>query len=235
MSPAQCAQFERMLEEQPDGPLSAVASAHIENCEDCRILWSDIEAIRTAGIEWGSEEVEPPEYLWASLRQRLESEGLIREGLIREGLIRERSAQRGWLSAWFGVTPRWTLAGAGLSLVLIAAMLAGYHISESNSAAVLPMRLTRAAVRPKLVASDLGKTLDGDLKRVFDSLPEANPVLASSLRENLGIVDNLIAVCEQSVREQPNDPLARDYLYGAYEQKAVLLATATDRSALEGQ
>jgi hypothetical protein len=42
-------------------------------------------------------------------------------------------------------------------------------------------------------------------------------------------------VCEKSVREQPDDAVARDYLYGAYEQKAVLLATAMDRSAMEGQ
>ena len=95
------------------------------------------------------------------------------------------------------------------------------------------MRMSIAT--PKMEVSDLGKTLDGDLKRVLDSFPEGNALLASSLRENLGIVDNLIAVCEKSVREQPDDPMARDYLYGAYEQKAVLLATATDRSALEGQ
>src|SRR3984893_9926117 len=225
MSPTQCGQFERMLEEQPDGPLSAEASAHMNGCDDCRVLWSDIEAIRAAGMEWGSEEVEPPAYLWASLRQRLES----------EGLIRERAAQRGWLSAWFGSAPRWALAGASVSLLLIAAMVASYQVNEPNVAGVLPMRLSISAARPKLVASDLATTLDGDLKRVFDSLPEGNPVLASSLRENLGIVDNLIAVCEKSVREQPDDAMARDYLYGAYEQKAVLLATATDRSFLEGQ
>jgi hypothetical protein len=113
-------------------------------------------------------------------------------------------------------------------------MMANYQTSERKSADVLPVRLGMAAT-PKLVAGDLGKTLDGDVKRVFDSLPEGNPVLAISLRENLGIVDNLIADCEKSVREQPDDPMARDYLYGAYEQKAVLLAAATDRSALEGQ
>jgi hypothetical protein len=225
MSPTQCAQFERMLEEQPDGPLSATVAAHMKGCDDCRVLFSDMETIRTAGMEWGNEEVEPPEYLWTSLRQQLES----------EGLIRERSPQRGWLATWFGAAPRWTLAGASVSLLLIAAMLAGYQMNEPNAASVLPMRLGIAAARPKLIASDLGKTLDGDLKRVFDSLPEGNPVLASSLRENLDIVDNLIAVCEKSVREQPDDPMARDYLYGAYEQEAVLLATATDRSALEGQ
>ena len=225
MSPAQCEQFERMLEEQPDGPLSRAASAHMEGCEDCRFLWSEMEAIRTAGMEWGSEEVEPPEYLWSFLRQRLES----------EGLIREKSADRGWLSGWFGAAPRWALAGAFLPLLLIATMLAGYQVNEPNSGAVLPMRFSASAAPSRLVASDLGRTLDGDLQRAFDSLPEGNPVLESSLRENLGIVDNLIAVCERSVSEQPDDPMARDYLYGAYEQKAVLLAAATDRSALEGQ
>ena len=86
MSPIQCAQFEQMLEEHPDGPLPAAASAHMTGCEDCRVLWSDIEAIRTAGMEWGNEEVEPPAYLWTSLRQQLESEGLIRERSARAGL-----------------------------------------------------------------------------------------------------------------------------------------------------
>jgi hypothetical protein len=224
MNPIQCALFERMLEEQPDGPFSAEAAEHLQGCVDCRVLWSDMEAIHAAGLEWGKEEVEPPEYLWSSLRRQLES----------EGLIRGRSTQRGWFSAWFGSAPRWTLAGASVSLLLIAAMMANYQMSERKSADVLPVRLGMAAT-PKLVAGDLGKTLDGDVKRVFDSLPEGNPVLAISLRENLGIVDNLIADCEKSVREQPDDPMARDYLYGAYEQKAVLLAAATDRSALEGQ
>jgi hypothetical protein len=225
MSPTQCAQFEWMLEEQPDGPLSVAALTHMKGCDDCRVLWNDLEAIRTAGMEWGREEVEPPAYLWASLRQQLES----------EGLIRQPSVQPGWLLGWFGAAPRWAMAGAFLSVLIMGSMLASYRVNQSNTTAVLPVRLSVAAAKPKLDAATLGKTLDGDLKRVFDSLPEGDPVLASSLRENLGIVDNLIAVCEESVREQPDDSMARDYLYGAYAQKAVLLAAATDRSALEGQ
>jgi hypothetical protein len=228
MSPTQCAQFERMLAEQPDGPLPAEAAAHMKGCADCRMLWSDVEVIRTTAMEWGSQEAEPPEYLWTALRRQLESEGLIRDS-TRE------SSQRSWFAAWFGVAPRWAVAGASISLLLIAAMLVGYQKYEPSQGALLPMRLGIAAARPKLVAADLGKALEGDSKQVFDSLPEGNTVLTSSLRENLGIVDNLIAVCEKSVREQPDDPMARDYLYGAYEQKAVLLATAMDRSALEGR
>jgi hypothetical protein len=155
--------------------------------------------------------------------------------LESEGLIREKSAKSGWLTGWFGTAPRWAVATASVSLLLVAAFLAGYHHAEANLGTTLPVQFSALPARPKLVSADLGKTLDGDLKRVFDSLPEGNPALASSLRTNLGIVDDLIADCEKSVREQPDDAMARDYLYGAYEQKAVLLATATDRSALEGQ
>ena len=224
MSPIQCAQFEQMLETQPDAPLSGAAGAHMDSCVRCHLLWSDLEAVRAAGAEWGAEEVSPPERIWTALRVQLES----------EGLIRERSGGRDWLASWLGATPRWALAGASVSLLLIAGMLASFQTTESDIRAGLPMRLSIAAA-PKVEISELGKTLDGDLKRVLDSFPEGSALLASSFRENLGIVDNLIAVCEKSVREQPDDPMARDYLYGAYEQKAVLLATATDRSALEGQ
>jgi hypothetical protein len=229
MSPIQCAQFERMLEEQPDGPLPAPSAAHMNGCTDCRLLWSDLEAIRTAGMDWGSEEVAPPEHLWISLRVQMES----------EGLILRSPARAGWWATWFGTGPRWALAGASISLLLIAAMLASLQTNMSEGenfrAALLPAHLIAPRATERLVEADLGKTLDGDLKRVLASLPERNPLLASSLRENLGIVDNLIAVCEKSVREQPNDEMTRDYLYGAYEQKAVLLATAMDRSASEGQ
>jgi hypothetical protein len=230
MSPIQCAQFERLLEEQPDGPLPAPAAAHLNGCSDCRLLWSDLEAIKTAGMEWGSEEVAPPEHLWISLRIEMES----------EGLIQRRPARAAWWANWFGAAPRWALAGASISLLLIAGMLATYQTEtpagkDLRAASLLPAHLSVQGATEKLVAADLGETLDGDLKRVFASLPERNPLLASSLRENLGIVDNLIAVCEKSVRERPNDKMTRDYLYGAYQQKAVLLATAMDRSASEGQ
>jgi len=48
------------------------------------------------------------------------------------------------------------------------------------------------------------------------------------------VVDHFIAMCENSVREQPDNEMAREYLYGAYEQKAELLATAMNRSVTGG-
>jgi hypothetical protein len=59
-----------------------------------------------------------------------------------------------------------------------------------------------------------------------------NPVVTDSLRKNLDIVDNFIAMCEKSVREEPENDVAREYLYGAYQQKAELLAMMVERGAL---
>jgi hypothetical protein len=58
--------------------------------------------------------------------------------------------------------------------------------------------------------------------------------VTDSIRRNLQIVDNFIAMCEKDVREQPDNQMAREYLYGAYQQKAELLATAMNRNMTGG-
>jgi len=50
-----------------------------------------------------------------------------------------------------------------------------------------------------------------------------------ALRQNLDIVDKFIVDCEQRVKEQPEDEIARDYLAGAYQQKAELLSVMMER------
>jgi hypothetical protein len=225
MSSQPCSEFELMLEQEPDGPLPGAAMLHMDLCSSCRLLWNDLETIRALGAELDADEPVPA-HLWPLLRARLEAEGLLRETVTTNPLAR-----------WFASPPRLALAGATVAVLVVAVLLANFHGGESYVANIASSRQFHASLpapTPAL-ANGIGKTLDGDLQRVLESLPEGNPSLASSLRDNLGIVDNLIAVCEKSVRELPDDPIARGYLYGAYQQKAVLLATATDRSALEGQ
>jgi hypothetical protein len=61
------------------------------------------------------------------------------------------------------------------------------------------------------------------------SVPDSNPTVTASLHTNLDIVDNYIALCEKSVNEEPENELARDYLFEAYHQKADLLAQLSER------
>ena len=152
--------------------------------------------------------------------------------LEAEGLVRTAETS-GWLSGWLGRAPRLVLAGTYAAVLLVAVTVASYtsHDRYPANGTILASRKLSVSAAP--LASGLGHTLDGNIKQVMASLPERDIALADSFQHNLGIVDDLIAVCEKSVRELPDDPVARDYLYGAYQQKAVLLATAMDRSTME--
>jgi hypothetical protein len=219
MTTMHCQQFEEMLAQQPEGPLPLAAAGHLESCPRCRLLRDDLQAIGIAAREWGREEPAPPPGLWASIQVQLQAEGLI-----------AAPDPQGWLVRWWNSAPRLELAGAYVLLLLVAAGLAGYR----NNLPADPLDRPNAAAQISQPALDgLGQTLDGNMQRVVASFSEYDGSVALSLRRNLGIIDNLIAVCEQSVREHPGDPLAREYLYGAYQQKADLLSVAMDRSALE--
>ena len=50
-----------------------------------------------------------------------------------------------------------------------------------------------------------------------------------SLRQNLDIVDKFIADCEQRAKQQPQDDLTREYLNGAYQEKAELISVMMER------
>jgi len=208
-----------MLEQQPDGPLPLGAADHLDVCPRCRLLREDLEAIGMAGHEWGRDESSPPPRVWATIHAQLQAEGLIAE-----------PSAPGWSADWLGWTPRLALAGAYLSLLLLASGLAGYRPGPSSNSLDRPNAEVHISA-PSLAG--LGQALDGNMQRVVASFSERDGSVALSLRQNLGIVDNLIAVCEKSVREHPGDPLAREYLYGAYQQKAELLAVAIDRTTLE--
>jgi hypothetical protein len=225
MTNMQCNQLEQILEQQADGPLPDLAVAHISACEACRALTADLDAIHNAAVELGAEAIAPPEHLWITLRNQLEAEGIIYE---------PRPAPQGVKHGWWFAFQRPELAGAFLSLVLVAAGLIGY---SRNS--------TQMAVHPqyefKLTASTVPaaeSVFREELLTVGDeNIPgfqQKDAVVTDSIRRNLNIVDNFIAMCEKSVREQPENEMAREYLYGAYEQKAELLATAMDRSTTGG-
>ena len=53
--------------------------------------------------------------------------------------------------------------------------------------------------------------------------------MTATFRDSLEIVDKFIALCDKTVREEPRNQMAREYLYSAYQQKAELLASMTER------
>ena len=221
----QCHQLEQVLEQQVDGPLPEAAVAHIDACEACRALTADLNAIHDAAIELGVEESAPPERVWVSLRNQLEAEGIIHE---------PRSAPRSMKQGWWFAFQRPALAGAFLSFVLVAASLISYR-GNPTQMAMHPQFAFKQEISTVPSAESVFKeellTVGNESTPGFQ---EQDAAVTDSIRRNLGIADNSIAMCEKSVREQPDNEMAREYLYGAYEQKAELLATAMDHSMTGG-
>ena len=224
----QCEQFEQILEQRDTDALPKPALEHLETCEACRALSEDLYAIHDLAAELGSEEIAPPERLWVSLRNQLEAEGLIRESEeARPSLI---VAKPGWWAAF----QRPAIAGAFLALVIAGASTVGYLSNFAQNTAdsrfVLEPAVSSVPAADSIFKEEV-LTVGNDS---IPGLPPGDGAVTSSLRRNLRLVDNFIAMCEKSVHEQPDNEMAREYLYGAYQQKAELLATATNRSMTGG-
>jgi hypothetical protein len=217
MATINCNDFPIYLEPWMEGQRHPDAQAHVRDCPRCRALVEDLNLIQASAEDWGEAEVEPPAHLWTSLRAQLVEEGLIHE----EQVVSQ--ARRSWFSGWFTGLPRLALAGAYLAaLIAVAFALSGPVNERINRQRWLAgMQNSTTPVRAHLARAEQNTTLS--------SLPDSNPTVTASLHDSLAIVDNHIALCEKSVSEEPENELARDFLYDAYQQKADLLAQLSDR------
>jgi hypothetical protein len=207
----ECREFQNYAERWLEGERHAEAEAHAAACAACGALIADLEAIRAEASSWAGEETDAPARVWTALRAQLEDEGLIRA-----------EEEAGGLARLFPTELRPALAGAYLALLLVAAGLVGW---ESDFGTSRGMQLAGAPPEAASVENELN--LAG--KRVVRGFGQQDTMVMASYRQSLAIVDKFIALCEKSVRENPNSDLAREYLYGAYQQKAELLAAMLER------
>jgi hypothetical protein len=223
MAITKCERFLDHLEPWMEGERRADIQAHFRNCPQCQAILNDLEAIRAEARTWSASETEAPEHVWVSLREQLEQEGLIRDADAHSP-SRERgrvAASQGWLRGLFGGIPRPVLAGGYLAaLIAVAFALSGPIHKKVNEAKWLEgTRIATSPLRAQLNTAEQNSI----------SFANSNSDVSASLHQNLAIVDNYIALCEKSVREEPQNELARDYLYEAYRQKADLLAQMSER------
>jgi hypothetical protein len=211
-----CEELELVLEQSGGEPLPASAQAHLEGCAMCRQLLVELERIEAVARELPAE-VEPPERVWISLRAQLKSEGIIRTPV-------PSMERAGWLEAIRALFTRPAVAAGLLSMVILGAML--FSLRHANWAP--PGARPSSGSQPVLAQAKI--QLNNAENRILSTPRGRSSDVDDSLRQNLEIVDNFIAACERTVQDNPQDDLARDYLSGAYQQKAELLATIQDRS-----
>jgi hypothetical protein len=221
MSRIRCNEFLKQFDAWMEGERAPDARAHVRECARCRGLVEDMDAIRQTAGAWAAEEVDPPARVWISLRAQLEEEGLIRDA-AHAGESSRTERPRSWLAGIFTVVPRPALAGAYL-----LALIAGSFALMGPSAKQLNESRWISGTQDS--TGTMSARLQTAERDSISAMAGSDPVVTASLHDNLAIVDNYIALCEKSVREEPENEIARDYLYDAYEQKADLLAQMTER------
>jgi hypothetical protein len=198
----QCKEVEVVLEQDGWTPLPEGARAHVAACDSCQSLVSDLSAI-VASAHLLPVEVEPPARVWVALQAQLQAEGIIKTHIKAE--------PGSWWQGFSDLFRARVMATASVALLIAAAV-------------TLQVQGPTVPTVARSVYEDTSTALDQD-EAHLPPAQLANPsMVEASLRQNLGIVDNFIADCERRVKEQPQDDLAREYLSGAYQQKAELLS-----------
>jgi len=210
----QCQEFLEFAERWMEGERDAAASAHLDGCPRCRGVMADLDAVREGGRLLEAE-AEPPARLWTAIRTQLEAEGVIRPS--------RTWAER--LADFFPWQPRPALAAAYVSVLVFAAVLISF---QGVGQLERPLALTPPV--PDMDALAAGSSLAA--QRVVSSLNESNPDMVRSYRESLRTVENVITECEMMIRKDPSDQLAREYLNGAYQQKAELISAIVERGTM---
>jgi hypothetical protein len=212
-----CADLRMQIEIGLEEERSPEADSHLSQCKSCSVLVRDLNAIRMAAASLS--EVEPPTILWARIRSQLE----------KENLIHSRRPWWGGLFGWSG-SLRPALAGAYLAFLIAASVSFVWHDNVSRGAELHAtwLRHTESVTAPFRTRLNFVESKGTTIARAD------NPDVTATLNRNLAIVDNMISMCEKSVREDPQNEMTRDYLYSAYQQKADLLASMAE-SGTEGR
>jgi hypothetical protein len=201
-----CKEVEAVLEQQGWTPVPESARAHLAGCGSCQSLVEDLTAI-VATAHLLPVELEPAAHVWKSLRAQLEEEGIIKNPAVER------------VSWWHGFADLFRsriLATAAVALLIVAAVF-------------LQIERSPAPTEARNVYADTATDLRDDEARLRQMQLASDSVVDVSLSQNLDIVDKFIADCEQRVKEEPRDDLAREYLSGAYQQKAELLSAMMER------
>ncbi|MGA2812166.1 MAG: anti-sigma factor [Candidatus Acidiferrum sp.] len=227
----QCQGLAEAIEQEGLSPLPESAREHLARCADCQDLLADFNSISKAARELPAE-VEPPARVWISLRAQLVSEGLIK----KEGPAPEPARRARWWGGLAGLLQGRALATAAVGLLIFVAGAMQLERTSAPPNRELPGVSGsggKAQAEEPDALTDSGTALSNqehELRAVqpAGTLPTSSPV-DDDLQKDLQTLNAFIADCQRHLKSNPHDQLAREYLAGALQQKAELLAEMMDR------
>ena len=220
MKIAACYQFDIELPDYLEGEAKPHDDNHARQCARCGAILADFQQILALGRQLPAPE--PPATIWANVRATLEAEGIIHK-------------PAGFLNRWIGqfrLAPNPVPLGALGCLAILAALLMGAPaVPEQGGTSDEPLALSAMNSIPLQSASldsDLFRTI-GELEKSYDSRARSlDPSVKDTYEKSLGSLNSSIRECRDSLRREPSNALAREFLVTAYTQKAEVLASALE-------
>lgn len=211
-----CRSFDAELAAYLEGEDRPELVAHARQCAFCHSVLADVEAIRLAGRDLALEE--PPARIWASVRATLVAEGIIRD---------PQTFWQRWQTNWRA--PAWLHSPVAVA-ALVCLTVVGISLLRGPTAS----RFHQPAAPSSASIVDLGDAggLVDSLGRMETSYQARSvsfePSVKATYQRSLESLDGEIRQCLDTVKQQPSDSLAQEYLLAAYEQKARVLQTALE-------
>jgi negative regulator of sigma E activity len=204
-----CEEFERVLPED-EGGQTVECESHLNSCSACSGLVSDLNAIsRQARLLQGAEE--PNARVWNSIEIALRQEGLIRERKQMPFLVASRPARS---------RIAWLIPAA--AVILLTFGVVQHERSTVQTSQQTPVRSTPT--------SEIADASGPDDQQLLEAVSRRTPAMRASYEANLRDVNSYIRDAEESVKIDPNDAQAQQYLMNAYEQKSMVYEIAMNRS-----
>lgn len=216
-----CGEFYRDLERLMEGENCPEALAHAACCPACAGLIQDLRVItRESRL---LDEFEPSPQVWASLRGRLKAEGLMGPSGWLERL-------RGWFERLVPLASSPAFSAVYVVVLLLGLGLIFSQIEVSNTPDVGQSLYNLAGPAEKAVVGNGGyeKQLAQLEHSALENAALNSPELRAAYVRNLATLDEAIRSCKDTLKEDPNDPTTRQYLYAAYQQKAAVLQSLLD-------
>jgi anti-sigma factor RsiW len=217
-----CQQYLNSIHELVDGTVGAIRRAeleqHLDGCEACRALVSDLERIRDAA--GALPEMRPPDRVWLQLAGRLRQEGRITTAAAPERPSRS-------YAAWLAIAAALVIAVGSAVLLLVPRTTTPAPSQVTAPAATgsgADVKSVETVQNEVDAAQQQFEKAIADLEKVAKANQQAlDPGTSATIEKNLGIIDQAIAENRAAVKSEPASVAARETLFDALRQKVSLL------------
>jgi anti-sigma factor RsiW len=216
-----CSDLNEALVDFVDGRLDPAeqrqAERHVEACDNCSALVTDLRTIRAAAFMLDRHE--PPAAAWTRLQAAVAAEPAPKGRLIA------MPARANW--------PVWLGAAAALLLATMLGLLP--LLSRDPAPAETAAEAGDAEISVESVAAEF-EAAEKHYQKAIDDLQtiaskdngELDPQVASVLQKNLTVIDQAISESRAALKSQPASTNAQDGLFDALRTKVALLQTTVE-------